>query len=173
MQADTAAPIQSAPQASPTQPISYAAPVQTAATAPTVSTNSQWVATAANDGGPSPANAGPDGGASELRPYAILPPGAPIGTTGGESLQGSVQSGSGAPEFSSAAPVPGSTVGAEPTNRPGQLQFPAGSPIQQPGSADLAAWDREQPGLLQRLFPNFAGTDQGSAPRKRSKRSKS
>jgi hypothetical protein len=44
MQADTAAPIQSAPQASPTQPISYAAPVQTAATAPTVSTNSQWVA---------------------------------------------------------------------------------------------------------------------------------
>lgn len=128
---------------------------------------------AANDGGPSPANAGPDGGAAELRPYAILPPGAPIGTTGGESLQGSVQPGSGAPEFSSAAPVPGSTVGAEPTNRPGQLQFPAGSPIQQPGSADLAAWDREQPGLLQRLFPNFAGTDQGSAPRKRSKRSKS
>ena len=44
MQADTAAPIQSAPQASPTQPISYAAPSQTAATAPTVSTNSQWVA---------------------------------------------------------------------------------------------------------------------------------
>lgn len=44
MQADTAAPIQSAPQASPTQPMSYAAPVQTAATAPTVSTNSQWVA---------------------------------------------------------------------------------------------------------------------------------
>lgn len=44
MQADTAAPIQSAPQASPTQPISYAAPSQTAATTPTVSTNSQWVA---------------------------------------------------------------------------------------------------------------------------------
>lgn len=45
MQADTAAPIQSAPQASPTQPISYAAQVaQTAAQAPVVSTNSQWVA---------------------------------------------------------------------------------------------------------------------------------
>jgi hypothetical protein len=44
MQADTAMPIQSAPQASPTQPSSYAAPVQTAATAPVVSTNSQWVA---------------------------------------------------------------------------------------------------------------------------------
>lgn len=44
MQADTAMPTQSAPQASPTQPSSYAAPVQTAATAPVVSTNSQWVA---------------------------------------------------------------------------------------------------------------------------------
>ena len=45
MQADTAVPIQSAPQASPTQPISYAAPVaQTAAQAPAVSTSPQWVA---------------------------------------------------------------------------------------------------------------------------------
>jgi hypothetical protein len=129
--------------------------------------------TAANSSGPGPANAGSDGGAGTIQPYSILPPGAPIGTTNGESLQGGVQSGSGAPEFTSAAPVPGSTVGAEPTNRPGQLQFPAGSPIQQPGSADLAAWDREQPGLLQRLFPNFAGNQPGPTPRKRSKRSKS
>ncbi len=46
MQADTAMPIQSAPQVSPTQPISYAAPVtqQTAAQAPAVATTSQWVA---------------------------------------------------------------------------------------------------------------------------------
>jgi len=45
MQADTAMPTQSAPQVSPTQPISYGAPVaQTAAQAPSVSTNSQWVA---------------------------------------------------------------------------------------------------------------------------------
>jgi len=46
MQADTAAPIQSAPQQYSTQPSSYAAPVvaqQTAAQAP-VATNSQWVA---------------------------------------------------------------------------------------------------------------------------------
>jgi hypothetical protein len=129
--------------------------------------------TTASSSGPSPANAGPDGGAEPLQPYSILPPGAPIGTTSGEPLQGGVQSGSGAPEFTSAAPVPGSTVGSEPANRPGQLQFPAGSPIQQPGSADLAAWDREQPGLLQRLFPNFAGNQPGSTPRKRSKRSKS
>jgi hypothetical protein len=129
--------------------------------------------TTASSSGPSPANAGPDGGAEPLQPYSILPPGASIGTTSGEPLQGGVQSGSGAPEFTSAAPVPGSTVGSEPANRPGQLQFPAGSPIQQPGSADLAAWDREQPGLLQRLFPNFAGNQPGPAPRKRGKRSKS
>lgn len=46
MQADTAMPIQSAPQVSQIQPISYAAPVaqQTAAQAPAVSTTSQWVA---------------------------------------------------------------------------------------------------------------------------------
>lgn len=46
MQADTAMPTQSAPQVSQTQPISYAAPVmqQTAAQAPSVATNSQWVA---------------------------------------------------------------------------------------------------------------------------------
>ena len=44
MQADTVMPTQSVPQASPTQPSSYGVPMQTAATAPTVSTNSQWVA---------------------------------------------------------------------------------------------------------------------------------
>ena len=46
MQADTAMPTQSAPQASPTQPISYAAPLaqQTAAQAPAVATTPQWVA---------------------------------------------------------------------------------------------------------------------------------
>jgi hypothetical protein len=46
MQADTAAPIQSAPQSYQTQPTSYAAPVaqQTAAQAPSVATTPQWVA---------------------------------------------------------------------------------------------------------------------------------
>jgi hypothetical protein len=46
MQADTAAPIQSAPQSYQTQPTSYAAPVaqQTAAQAPMVATTPQWVA---------------------------------------------------------------------------------------------------------------------------------
>ena len=46
MQADTAAPIQSAPQPSQTQPTSYAAPAaQSAAQAPVVGTSPQWVAT--------------------------------------------------------------------------------------------------------------------------------
>ena len=129
--------------------------------------------TAANNGGTGTTDASTNGGAGNLQPYSILPPGASIGTTNREPLQGSVQSSSGSPEFTSSAPVPGSTIRAESTRRPGQLQFPAGTPVQQPGSADLAAWDREQPGLLQRLFPNFAGDQQGSTSGKRSKRSKS
>jgi len=132
--------------------------------------------TGSNNSGPSPANAGPDGGASTVQPYSILPPSQSIGSTDGgtgESLQGSIQQGGGAPEFTSAAPVPGSTVQSEPGNRPGQLRFPDGYPVQQFGSADLAAWDREQPGLLQRLFPNFSGNQPGTTSGKRSKRSKS
>lgn len=54
MQADTAAPIQSVPQASPTQPTSYAAPTQTAAQAPAVSTTSQWVAPGQTTVAPAP-----------------------------------------------------------------------------------------------------------------------
>jgi len=56
MQADTAMPIQSAPQVSPTQPISYAAPVmqQTAAQAPAVSTTPQWVAPYQTASAPAP-----------------------------------------------------------------------------------------------------------------------
>ena len=55
MQADTAAPIQSAPQVSPTQPISSGAPVaQTAAQAPTVATTPQWTAGAQPMAAPAP-----------------------------------------------------------------------------------------------------------------------
>ena len=127
-------------------------------------------------GGPSPANAGPDGGPQlPVQPYSVLPPsvpGAPTsGTPSGESVQGSVQQGGGAPEFARPIPVPGSTVGAEPNQRAGQLRFPAGSPVQQRGDADLYAWDQQQPGLLQRLFPNFAGNQPPAAPGKRGKRS--
>jgi len=129
-------------------------------------------------GGPSPANPGPDGGEQlPISPYAVRPPSVPgastDGSSNGESVQGGVQQGGGTPEFARPIPVPGSTIDREPTGRPGQLRFPTGSPVQQRGDADLYAWDQQQPGLLQRLFPNFSGDQQGPAPSKRSKRSKS
>jgi len=124
-----------------------------------------------NGGGPSPANAGPDGRYSApIQPYSVLPPGAAGTPTNGESLQGGIQPGGGAPEFARPIPIPGSTVERDSSSRPGQLQFPGGSgPIRQPGDADLYAWDQQQPGLLQRLFPNIAGNNSGPAPGKRSK----
>ena len=126
------------------------------------------------NGGPSPANAGPDGGERvPISPYSVVPPSTPGAPTGGESVQGSVQPSGGAPEFARPIPIPGSTVESEPSNRPGQLRFPAGSPVQQRGDADLYAWDQQQPGLLQRLFPNFSGNQPPAAPSKRGKRSKS
>jgi hypothetical protein len=125
-------------------------------------------------GGPSPANAGPDGGESvPLNPYSIAVPSTPGASTSGKPVQGGVQSGGGAPEFSRPIPVPGSTVGAEPTGRPGQLRFPANSPVQQRGDADLYAFEQQQPGILQRLFPNFAGDQPPATPRQRGKRGKS
>ena len=127
--------------------------------------------------GPSTANAGPDGRPpNAIQPYSVVPPslpGVPTVAPVGESLQGGIQPGGRTPEFAGPIPIPGSTVSDESSVRPGQLQFPSGSPVQQRGDADLYAWDQQQPGLLQRLFPNFSGTDQGPAPSKRSKRSKS
>ena len=124
--------------------------------------------------GPSPANAGPDGSADAgLTPYSVRAPGVPGDSTSGEPLSGSVQQGGRAPEFARPIPNPGSTIDADSGNRPGQLRFPTGSPIQQPGDADLFAFDQQQPGILQRLFPNFSGDQPGAAPSKRSKRSKS
>ena len=123
-------------------------------------------------GGPSPANAGPDGGPRlPVQPYSVLAPSTPGAPTSGEPVQGSVQPGGGAPEFARPIPVPGSTIDSEPAGRAGQLRFPTGSPVQQRGDADLYAWDQQQPGLLQRLFPNFAGNQPPAAPRKRGKRS--
>jgi len=126
------------------------------------------------NGGPSPANAGPDGGERlPISPYSVVPPSTPGAPTSGEPVQGSVQPGGGAPEFARPIPLPGSTVESESPGRSGQLRFPAGSPVQQRGDADLYAWDQQQPGLLQRLFPNFSGNQPPAAPRQRGKRSKS
>ena len=104
-----------------------------------------------------------------IRPYTVNLPGIPGAPTTGQPLQGSLQQGSRAPEFTSPVPVPGSTVDSDTSSRPGQLRFPTNNPISQPGSADLYAWDQQQPGLLQRLFPNIYGADSGTAKGKRSK----
>ena len=127
------------------------------------------------DGGPRPANAGPDGGDRvPVSPYSVVPPSTPGSPTSGEPLQGGVQQGGRAPEFARPIPVPGSTIDSEPAgSRTGQLRFPTSNPVQQPGDADLYAWDQQQPGLLAQLFPNFAGNQPGPAPRQRGKRGKS
>jgi hypothetical protein len=117
-----------------------------------------------------PGSSAPNAGAdlsSTLRPYPVVPASA---TFSGEPVQGSVQPGGVAPEFTSSIPVPGSTVQRDPGNRPGQLQFPTERGVQQQfGSPDLSV----QPGLLAQLFPNIAGNNNTAAPSKRRKSSKS
>jgi hypothetical protein len=125
-------------------------------------------------GGTSSISASADGrNDSPVQPYSVKLPRIPGSPTTGESIQGGIQQGSRAPEFTSPVPVPGSTIDSESSSRPGQLRFPTSNPIQQPGSADLYAWDQQQPGLLQRLFPNIYGDNPGAASGKRSKSSKS
>jgi len=137
--------------------------------------NSAMGGSVSANAGPSPANAGPDGNSPDagLNPYSVIFPGTPGSPTNGQSLQGGVQPGGRAPEFARPIPVPGSTVESDTNNRPGQLQFPTGSPVQQRGDADFFAFDQQQPGILQRLFPNFAGDQPGATSGKRSKRAKS
>ena len=135
------------------------------------SDNPSMGGTLPNSGGPSTANAGPDGRFQlPIEPYSVIPPSTPGTPTSGEPLQGGVQQSGGAPEFARPIPIPGSTVERDSTRRTGQLQFPGGTgPVQQPGDSDLYAWDQQQPGILQRLFPNIAGNYSGPAPSKRSK----
>ena len=104
---------------------------------------------------------------STLRPYPVVPASP---TYSGESVQGGVQQGGVTPEFTSALPVPGSTVRRDVSNRPGELQFPTERGVQQQfGSPDLSL----QPGLLAQLFPNIAGNNNTTTSGKRSKSSKS
>jgi hypothetical protein len=106
-------------------------------------------------------------GDSTLRPYPVVPASP---TYSGESVQGGVQQGGVTPEFTSALPVPGSTVRRDVSNRPGELQFPTERGVQQQfGSPDLSL----QPGLLAQLFPNIAGNNNTTTSGKRSKSSKS
>jgi hypothetical protein len=125
-------------------------------------------------GGTSSTSASADGrNDSPIQPYSVKLPGIAGQPTTGQSLQGGVQQGGRAPEFTSPVPVPGSTIDADDSSRPGQLRIPTNNPIQQPGSADLYAWDQQQPGLLQRLFPNIYGDNPGATSGKRSKSGKS
>jgi len=122
-------------------------------------------------GGTSSSSASADGNTgTNIRPYTVKLPGIPGAPTTGKPIQGGVQQGRRTPEFSSPVPVPGSTVDSDTSSRPSQLRFPTNNPISQPGSADLYAWDQQQPGLLQRLFPNVYGDNPGATSGKRSKR---
>jgi hypothetical protein len=121
-------------------------------------------------GGTSSSSASADGDTSSvIQPYSVKLPRVPGSPTTGQSLQGGVQQGGRTPEFSSPVPVPGSTVDTDTSSRSSQLRFPTNNPISQPGSADLYAWDQQQPGLLQRLFPNVYGSDSRPTKGKRSK----
>lgn len=124
--------------------------------------------------GTSTTSASPDGGTRDpIQPYAVSAPDTTGNPTSGEPLQGRIQQGSGTPEFTSSIPVPGSTVSSDSSSRPSELRIPTNNPIQQRGSADLYAFDQQQPGILQQLFPNFSGDNQRSAPSQRGKRAKS
>jgi hypothetical protein len=136
--------------------------------------NASVGSTSAGSSGTSTTSASPDGyNTSPIRPYTVKPPEQPIGSSSGESIQGRIQPGSRAPEFTSANPLPGSTVSSDTRLRPSELQFPTSSLIQQSGSADIAAFEREQPGILEQLFPNFAGNQRPATPSKRGKSRKS
>ena len=147
---------QSAPQVSQTPQTSYAAP-QTAAQAPSVATSPQWVAPTTQPSGTSSTSASPDGGSGlPISPYSVQPPDTPGDSTSGEPIQGRIQQGGRTPEFTSPIPVPGSTVSSDKSSsRPGQLRIPTNNPVQQSGSADLYAFEQQQPGVLQQLFPSF------------------
>jgi len=122
-------------------------------------------------GGTGPTSASPDGGSGlPISPYSVQPPSAPGDSTSGEPIQGRIYEGGRAPEFTSPIPVPGSTVSSESSSRPGQLRIPTNNPVQQSGSADLYAFEQQQPGILQQLFPNFSRDNRPAAPTKRSKR---
>ena len=121
-------------------------------------------------GGTGTTSASPDGGSGlPISPYSVQPPATAGDSTSGEPIQGRIQQGGRTPEFTSPIPVPGSTVSSDTSSRPGQLRIPTNNPVQQSGSADLYAFEQQQPGVLQQLFPSFFGNNRPAAPSKRSK----
>jgi hypothetical protein len=95
-----------------------------------------------------------------ISPYSVRPP-IPTGSPNGQPVGVGVQQGGESAERTSSIPVPGSTVSADDTVRPGELR-PA---VQQPsyatiGSADLVS----QPDILAQLFPNFFDALRAGSP---------
>jgi hypothetical protein len=88
-----------------------------------------------------------------INPYSVRPPiptgpGSPAGT---ESLGIGIQQGGEPAEFTSAIPVPGSTLGTDDSTYPGQLRSNQQPSYLSIGSADLA----NKPDILAQLFPNL------------------
>ena len=102
-----------------------------------------------------------------ISPYSIRPPiptgpGAP-GSAPSQSMGIGVQQSSESAEFTSAIPVPGSTLSADDSIYPGQLRSTEQPGYVSIGSADLV----NKPDLIFQLFPNFLETlrsGSGSSP---------
>ena len=168
MQDATAAQTQSAPQVSQTPQTSYVA--QSSAQAPSVATSPQWVAPTTTQVAPAPqvqAQMGVQG--YQSAPTAYSPQPQQASPQAENPYKDAFNRVVGAPEFTSPIPVPGSTVSSDTSSRPGQLRIPTNNPVQQSGSADLYAFEQQQPGVLQQLFPSFFGNNRPAAPSKRSK----
>lgn len=88
-----------------------------------------------------------------INPYSVRPPipTSPGSPTGGESMGIGVQQGSEPSEFTSAIPVPGSTLGTDDSIYPGQLRSGQQPSYLTIGSADLV----NKPDILAQLFPNL------------------
>ena len=116
----------------------------------------QWVAPTQPQQAPAPvaqAQMGVQG--IQYNPTAVSAPDTTGNSTSGEPLQGRIQQGSGTPEFTSSIPVPGSTVSNDSSSRPSQLRIPTNNPIQQRGSADLYAFEQQQPGHTPTTLPKL------------------
>jgi hypothetical protein len=88
-----------------------------------------------------------------ISPYSVRPPipTSPGGSSGGESLGIGVQQGGEPAEFTSAIPVPGSTLGTDDSIYPSQLRSGQQPSYLSIGSADLV----NKPDILAQLFPNL------------------
>ena len=69
-------------------------------------------------------------------------------------------------------PFQGQQSTANPAADQANYGYQQTTPYSNRGSADLYAFEQQQPGILQQLFPNFSGDNQRPAPSQRGKRGK-